>query len=81
MSEVYLVISTLFMDLHQYKNYLIHTMLLVLFFVSGYFLINHYFEKKIQLRSFEECLSVVSDPMANWMTRKGTIDYCKGEAL
>jgi len=67
------------MDLHQYKNHSIHLVFLVLFFVGGYFLINHYFEKRIQLRSFEECLSVVSDSMANWMTRKDTVDYCKNE--
>ena len=67
------------MDLHQYRNYSVSLVFLALLFVGGYFLINHYFEKKVQFRSFEECLSVVSDPMANWMTRKGTIDYCKDE--
>ena len=51
----------------------------VLLFSSSYYLINYYFEKQVQYRSFEECLSVVNDPMASWMTRKGTIDYCKAE--
>lgn len=55
------------------KNQLI---VLALFFVGIYFLVNHFFEKKVQFRSFEECLSATSDPTANWITKKDTIDYC-----
>ena len=53
------------------------TALLGFFFVGIYFLVNHYFEKKMQMRSFEECLDVVGDETANWITRKETVDYCK----
>ena len=59
------------------KNRLIVCLIFTaLFFVGAYFLVNYYFEKKIQFRSFEECLSVVSDPSSNWITRKGAVDYC-----
>ena len=60
------------------KNHLITCLIFTaLFFIGAYFLVNYYFAKQVQLRSFEECLSVVSDPAANWITRKGTVDYCK----
>lgn len=49
----------------------------VLLILSTYFLINHFFEKQIQFRAFEECLVVVSGTDANWVTRKDTIIYCK----
>ena len=64
------------------KKYLaIHFIFAVLFFAGAYFLINYYFVKQIQLRSFEGCLSVVGDPSANWITRKGTVGYCKEEVF
>lgn len=65
------------MELNTKKHWIVCLIFTALFFVGVYFLVNYYFEKKIQIRSFEECLAVVSDPVANWITRKDTIDYCR----
>lgn len=53
--------------------------ILVILFISGIYFINHYFEKKIEFRSFEECLSTTSNLSSNWLTRKATIDFCLKE--
>lgn len=66
------------MDTHINKNWF-NLFLVVVFLVSGYFLINHYFAEKIKYKSFEECLAVVGDTMSNWETRKKTINYCLTE--
>ena len=55
--------------------------LLVIILLALNFIIKKNFEKKIEFRVFEECISVVSDPASNWMTKKNTIDYCKKEAF
>jgi hypothetical protein len=43
-------------------------------------MIYSFYIKKAQFRSFEECVSVVSDPLSNWITRKGTLKYCIEES-
>lgn len=59
------------------KNYLIiYVVFMALFFAGSYFIVYSFFEKKVQFRSFEDCISIVSDKTQNWVTRKGTIDYC-----
>lgn len=59
------------------KNYLIACVVfLTVFFTGSYFIIGSFFEKKVQFRSFEDCVSIVSDKTQNWVTRKSTIDYC-----
>ena len=50
-------------------------------FLGVYLMINIYYEKKVRFRSFEECLSSVSDSNFNWMTRKDSIKYCKEETF
>lgn len=50
--------------------------LVLIVVISPYFIINHYFDKKKQFRAFEECVAVVSNPIANWDARKITVSYC-----
>ena len=52
---------------------------ILLLFILVYFGVNYFFSKKIKFKAFEECIDVVKDETANWITRKDAISYCKNE--
>ncbi len=52
---------------------------MITFLAAIYFLVGYYFKEKVSFRAFEECLSVVSDPPSNWITRKGIVNFCLKE--
>ena len=58
------------------ENWLSILVVTLLVTLVAYFIICNYFGKKTQFRAFEECVSIVGDPLSNWSTRKDTIKYC-----
>lgn len=50
-------------------------------YLTSLVVISHYFEKKAEYRSFEECLAVTSDPSTAWDTRRDTTTHCWEQRL
>ena len=64
------------MNLNLKNSIILIIVFIILFSASGYLMINFYFQKSIQLKSFAECLDVVGEDYSNWNTHKETIQYC-----
>lgn len=57
------------------ENFALILFISVIVLLVSYLSICYLYNKKTNLRAFEECLSTVTNE-GNWNTRKGTVEYC-----